>query len=72
MSRRITSFSGVALMRSVTMSVQWPKMSRRRSFCVPSGSEPPAASLWKPYLRGSSCSERVNHTCVHMLHHGVL
>ena len=50
MSRRMMSGPGVALIRSVTMSVQWPKMPSRRSFSVPSLSLPPAASLWKPYL----------------------
>ena len=45
MSRLRTSSSGVALMRSVTMSVQCPKIDSRRSFFLPSTSLPPAASL---------------------------
>ena len=51
MSRLMTSSSGVALMRSVTMSVQWPKIRNRRAFCVPGSSWPPAGSLWKAYLQ---------------------
>ena len=54
MSRLMTSSSGVALIRSVTMSVQCPKICSRRSFCVPGSSLPPAASLWKAYLQCAS------------------
>ena len=45
-----TSSSGVALMRSVTISVQWPKISSNLFFFWPSGSLPPSFSLWKAYL----------------------
>lgn len=50
MSRLMTSSSGVALIRSVTMSVQCPKIFSKRSFWVPGSSLPPAGSLWKAYL----------------------
>ncbi len=55
MSRRSTSSSGVARTRSVTMSVQCPKISSRRAFFWPSLSLPPAGSLWKPYLHRPPC-----------------
>ena len=58
MSRLMTSSSGVALIRSVTMSVQCPKIFRRRSFWVPGSSFPPAGSLWNAYL--------------HCIHHSTL
>lgn len=51
MSLLSTSSSGVALIKSVTISVQCPKMSNKRFFFLPSTSLPPSASLWNAYLQ---------------------